>query len=85
MYRVALEGSDERQMFLFINEDDAMEFVSMAVEHGKYRDYHFEGFDGCDMFSAVQVDDEPRPLRISIWEVDENEINKRKLFQRESE
>ena len=84
MFRVMFEGSDERQKFIFENEDDAIQFLSMGVNYGRYHDYHFEGFDGCDALSAVMVDDaQPRPLRVSIMEV-ENEFDERKLFQRES-
>ena len=39
-YKVRFEGSNERQLFLFRNYDDAFNFASLAVEHGTYQDFH---------------------------------------------
>lgn len=68
-YRVILEGSNDRQILSFRNHDDALNFASMAVENGMYQDYHFEESDG-DAF-GTRVEDDPRPLRVSIMGVDD--------------
>lgn len=68
-YRVILEGSNDRQILSFKNRDDAINFASMAVENGMYQDYHYEPVDG-DAYGR-QVEEEPRPLRVSIVGVDE--------------
>lgn len=68
-YRVILQGSTDRQLFMFENYDDALEFASMAMDHGKFRDFHYEA-EGDDPF-ARQVDDEPKPLLVSMMGVEE--------------
>jgi hypothetical protein len=68
-YRVILEGSNDRQILSFRNHDDALNFASMAVENGVYQDFHYEPKDG-DSFS-VRVDDEPRPLQVTMMGVDD--------------
>lgn len=62
-YRVFFEGSNDRQLFLFRNYDDAFNFASMAVEAGTYQDFHYEG--------ETRVDEEPRPIRVSVQGVEE--------------
>lgn len=68
-YRVILEGSDDRQILSFRNHDDALNFASMAVENGMYIGFHWEPKDG-DAY-GVRVDDEPRPIQVTIMGVDE--------------
>lgn len=68
-YRVMLEGSNERQKFLFTNYDDAFQFASMAVESGTYQDYHFEPKDDDPL--GKRVEEEPHPLRVSVQGVEE--------------
>ena len=68
-YRVILQGSTDRQLFMFENYDDALEFASMAMDHGKFRDLHYEA-EGDDPF-ARQEDDEPKPLLVSMMGVEE--------------
>lgn len=68
-YKVILEGSNDRVNFLFRNNDDAFQFANMAVEYGSYQDYHYEPKDG-DPYGN-RVDDEPRPLQVTIMGVEE--------------
>lgn len=68
-YKVRLEGSNDRVNFLFRNNDDAFQFANMAVEYGLYQDYHYEPKDG-DPYGN-RVDDEPRPLQVTIMGVEE--------------
>ncbi len=71
MYKVFLEGSIDRQSFEFVNEDDAMQFASMAMRFGKFQDFHYEtGADG-DPYESVKVEDPPRALRVSMMEVED--------------
>lgn len=68
-YRVILEGSNDRQILSFRNHDDALNFASMAVANGMYQDFNYEPVDG-DPYGR-KVEEEPRPLRVSIMGVDE--------------
>lgn len=68
LYRVLLQGSSDRQVFSFENYDDALEFASMAMDHGTFRDFHYEA-EGDDPF-ARKVDDEPKPLIVSMMGVE---------------
>lgn len=68
-YKVILEGSNDRQSLSFRNHDDAINFASMAVENGTYQDFHYEPVDG-DAYGR-RVEDEPRPLVVSIVGVDD--------------
>ena len=68
MYKVMFEGSNERQLFLFHNYDDAFNFASLAVENGTYQDYHLiTKEDG----TFERIEEEPHPLRVSVQGVDE--------------
>lgn len=69
-YKVILEGSNDRVSFMFRNNDDAFQFASMAVEHGTYRDFHWEPKDG-DAYGVKVDDDEPRPIQVTITGVEE--------------
>lgn len=66
-YKVTLEGSNDSQMILFRNHDDALQFASMAVEYGTFQDYHYEKKDG----EHVKVYDEQKPLEVRIARVEE--------------
>ena len=68
-YKVILEGSNDRVDFLFRNNDDAFQFANMAVEFGTYRDFLYEPKDG-DAY-GVKVEDEPRPIQVTIMGVEE--------------
>lgn len=68
-YRVILEGSNDGVRFCFRNYDDAFQFASMAVDNGTYTDWHYER-NGDDAF-GVRVEDEPRPIIVSIQGVDD--------------
>ncbi len=68
-YRVILEGSNDRQILSFRNHDDALNFASMAVENGMYIGSHWEPKDG-DAY-GVKVDDDPRPIQVTIMGVEE--------------
>lgn len=62
-YRVRFEGSNERQLFLFRNYDDAFNFASLAVENGTYQDYHYS--------DDQKIEEEPHHINVSIVEVDD--------------
>lgn len=68
-YKVILEGSNDRQLLSFRNHDDALNFASMAIENGTYQDFHYEAVDG-DPYGN-RVEDEPRPLSVTIMGVDD--------------
>lgn len=67
-YRVKLEGSPDGQKFDFPNYDDALNFVSMAVEYGTFQDYTFDyDKDG----KALKVWDDPHPIKVTMMGVEE--------------
>lgn len=67
-YRVRLEGSEEGQKFDFPNYDDALNFVSMAVEYGTFQDYHW---DKDEAGNSIKLWDDPKPLEARIVGVKE--------------
>lgn len=71
MYKIFLEGSIDRQSFEFVNEDDAIQFASMAMRFGKFQDFHYETGEDRDPYGSVKVEDPPRPIRVSMMEVEE--------------
>ena len=62
-YRVWFEGSNERQLFLFRNYDDAFNFASLAVDNGTYQDYHY--------MDDQKIEELPHHINVSIMEVDD--------------
>ena len=68
-YKVMFEGSNERQLFMFRNYDDAFNFASLAVENGTYQDFHYEATEE-DAF-GTKVEEEPRPIRVSVQGVED--------------
>ncbi len=67
-YRVRLEGSSEEQWFDFPNYDDALSFVSMAVDHGMYQDYHW---DKDELGDSIKIWDDPKPIEVRMVGVKE--------------
>ena len=67
-YRVRLEGSEDGQRFDFPNYDDALNFVSMAVEYGTYQDFHFITDENG---KSVKEWDDPKPLEVRMVGVEE--------------
>lgn len=63
MYKVTLEGSNEGQKFLFTNYDDALTFISIAVDHGTFMDY--------DYVDGKRVYKPSRPIKVIMQGVDE--------------
>ena len=66
IYKVELEGASN-QDFSFVNYDDALQFVSMAVDHGAVEEYHYDKVED----NHVRVSEGWRPMKATIYSVEE--------------
>lgn len=63
IYKVELEGASN-QDFSFVNYDDALQFVSMVIDHGAIEEYHYDrDAEG----NSVRASEGWRPIKAVIY------------------